>query len=55
MHVRALLAARVPLILKVNVMKMPADGTTAATVWNGDFGASPFFGQLWGKSLLAYQ
>jgi len=32
----------------------PADGTTAATVTNGDFGTSPFFGQLWGKPLLAY-
>jgi hypothetical protein len=33
---------------------VPADGTTAATVGNGNFGASPFFGQLWGKSLLTY-
>jgi hypothetical protein len=32
---------------------VPADGTTAAAVENGDFGASPFFGQLWVKSLLA--
>jgi hypothetical protein len=24
---------------------VPADGTTAATVGNGDFGTSPFFGQ----------
>jgi hypothetical protein len=32
---------------------VPADGTTAATVGNGNVGASPFFGQLWGKSLLA--
>ena len=31
---------------------MPADGTTAATVGNGNFGISPFFGQLWGKLLL---
>ena len=33
---------------------MPADGTTAATVGNGDFGTSPVFGQLLGKPLLAY-
>lgn len=26
---------------------MPADGTTAATEGNGNFGTSPFFGQLW--------
>jgi hypothetical protein len=32
---------------------VPADGTTAATVGNGNFGISPFFGQLWGKLLLA--
>jgi hypothetical protein len=25
---------------------VPADGTTAATVRNGDFGTSPFFEQL---------
>jgi hypothetical protein len=30
-------------------------GTTAATVWNGDFGRSPFFGQLSGKQQLAYK
>jgi hypothetical protein len=33
---------------------VPADGTTAATVGNGDFGTSPFFGQLPDKSLLAF-
>jgi len=32
---------------------VPADGTNAAAAGNGDFGTSPFFGQLWGKSLLA--
>jgi hypothetical protein len=30
-----------------------ADGTTAATAENGDFGTSPFFGQLSDKALLA--
>jgi hypothetical protein len=28
---------------------VPADGTRAATVGNGDFGTSPIFGQLSGK------
>jgi hypothetical protein len=28
---------------------VPADDTTAAAVANGNFGTSPFFGQLWGK------
>jgi hypothetical protein len=32
---------------------VPADGTSAATVGNGDFGTSPIFGQLSGKPLLA--
>ena len=32
---------------------VPADGTRAATVGNGDFGTSPIFGQLSGKPLLA--
>jgi hypothetical protein len=32
---------------------VPADGTRAATVGNGDFGTSPIFGQLPGKLLLA--
>ena len=32
---------------------MPADGTRAATVGNGDFGTSPIFGQLSDKPLLA--
>jgi hypothetical protein len=32
---------------------VPADGTRAATVWNGDFGTSPIFGQLSDKPLLA--
>ena len=32
---------------------VPADGTRAATVGNGDFGTSPIFGQLTGKLLLA--
>ncbi len=32
---------------------VPADGTTAATVENGDFGTSPIFRQLSGKTLLA--
>jgi hypothetical protein len=33
---------------------VPADGTRAATVRNGDFGTSPVFGQLSDKPLLAY-
>jgi hypothetical protein len=32
---------------------VPADGTRAATVCNGDFGTSPIFGQLSDKPLLA--
>ena len=32
---------------------MPADGATAATVQNGDFGTSPFFEQLSDKLKLA--
>jgi hypothetical protein len=32
---------------------VPADGTTAATVQNGDFGASLFFEQLSDKPQLA--
>ena len=32
---------------------VPADGTRAATVRNGDFGTSPIFGQLSDKPLLA--
>jgi hypothetical protein len=32
---------------------VPADGTSAATVRNGDFGTSPIFGQLSDKPLLA--
>ena len=32
---------------------VPADGTRAATVGNGDFGTSPIFGQLSDKRLLA--
>jgi hypothetical protein len=32
---------------------VPADGTSAATVGNGDFGTSPFFGQFSGKQLPA--
>jgi hypothetical protein len=32
---------------------VPADGTSAAAVGNGDFGTSPFFGQLSGKPRLA--
>jgi hypothetical protein len=32
---------------------VPADGTRAATVGNGDFGTSPIFGQLSDKLLLA--
>ena len=32
---------------------VPADGTSAATVGNGDFGTSPFFGQLSGQQLPA--
>jgi hypothetical protein len=31
---------------------VPADGTRAATVGNGDFGTSPIFGQLSDKPLL---
>jgi hypothetical protein len=31
------------------VFSVPADGTGAATVGNGDFGTSPIFGQLSGK------
>jgi hypothetical protein len=31
---------------------MPADGTSAATGGNGDFGRSPIFGQLSDKLLL---
>jgi hypothetical protein len=33
---------------------VPADGTRAATMRNGDFGTSPIFGQLSDKPLLAY-
>jgi hypothetical protein len=33
---------------------VPADGTRAATVGNGDFGTSAFFGLLSDKPLLAY-
>jgi len=32
---------------------MPTDGTRDATVWNGDFGTSPIFGQRSDKPLLA--
>ncbi len=32
---------------------VPADGTRAATVGNGDFGRSAFFGPLSDKPLLA--
>jgi hypothetical protein len=32
---------------------VPADGTKAATLQNGDFGASPFFEQLSDKPQLA--
>jgi len=32
---------------------VPADGTTAATAGNGNFGTLPFFGQLTDKPLLA--
>ncbi len=32
---------------------VPTDGTRAATVWNGDFGTSPIFGQRSDKPLLA--
>ena len=32
---------------------VPADGATAATVRNGDFGTSPFFEQLSDKPQLA--
>jgi hypothetical protein len=32
---------------------VPADGTRAATIRNGDFGTSPIFGQLSHKPLLA--
>jgi hypothetical protein len=32
---------------------VPADGTTAATIRNGDFGTSPFFEQLSDKPQLA--
>jgi hypothetical protein len=32
---------------------VPADGTRAATVGNGDFGTSAFFGLLSDKPLLA--
>ena len=32
---------------------MPADGTSAATEGNGDFGTSPIFGQLSDKPTLA--
>src|SRR6266852_2806643 len=35
------------------VLIVPADGTRAATVGNGDFGTSPIFGQLSDKPLLA--
>ena len=34
---------------------VPADGTRAATVRNGDFGTSPIFGQLSDKPLLAIE
>jgi hypothetical protein len=30
-----------------------ADDTSAASGWNGNFGKSPFYGQLSGKLLLA--
>src|SRR4029077_3720776 len=36
------------------VFIVPADGTTAATAGNGNFGTSPFFGQLTDKPLLAF-
>jgi hypothetical protein len=34
---------------------VPADGATAATVLNGDFGTSPFFEQLSDKPQLAHK
>jgi hypothetical protein len=42
---------------KMSTLKwiVPTDGTTAATAENGDFGRSPFFGQLSDKALLVYQ
>jgi hypothetical protein len=38
---------------RFRVLSVPADGTSAATEGNGDFGTSPIFGQLSGKPLLA--
>jgi hypothetical protein len=35
------------------VVIVPADGTSAATEGNGDFGTSPIFGQLSDKPALA--
>jgi hypothetical protein len=37
----------------ISCVIVPADGTRAATIRNGDFGTSPFFGQLADKLLLA--
>jgi hypothetical protein len=34
---------------------VPANGATAATVGNGNFGMSSFFEQLWSKLLLAHK
>ena len=50
--------ARKPRILSriaalFGVVIMPADGTSAATEGNGDFGTSPIFGQLSDKPQLA--
>jgi hypothetical protein len=35
----------------LSVYCVPADGISAASIGNGDFGTSPFFGQLTGKPL----
>jgi hypothetical protein len=34
---------------RFEVLSVPADGTSAATEGNGDFGTSPFIGQLLGE------
>jgi hypothetical protein len=39
--------------LYLELLFVPADGTSAATEGNGDFGTSPIFGQLSDKPQLA--
>jgi hypothetical protein len=47
-------ADRIRVISLFQKFIVPADGATAATVRNGDFGTSPFFEQLSDKPQLTF-